>query len=295
MQLYSTNGYCKDAALLCIGNDCSLNLAFSKIYCGYNQTTNYCEFIGWSDEIINVGSGSCNNNYTEATCHNMITEELIAISSTFKATCTEVSTMEPTDNPTTTILPSVTPLSLPNPSIFQITSSMEPTDYPTTAIFPSVALNAAPSHSQIISPTDSTPPSLTNPSILQTISSMEPTNDPTTEPLNLFEDIAPTTSMEGDNTNITYLVIIIFSILVIFICIYLVITCFCLITRRKKLDEPVLAVQHNVQRNNIQNDIIDHNDSHESNESMYKTRKEMKLQWILVQLQLVMRKRNLMI
>ena len=31
----------------------------------------------------------------------------------------------------------------------------------------------------------------------------------------------------------------------------------------------MVAVQHNVQRNSIQNDIIDHDVLHESNESMY--------------------------
>ena len=36
----------------------------------------------------------------------------------------------------------------------------------------------------------------------------------------------------------------------------------------------MFAVQHNVQPNNIQNNIIDYDVSHESNESMYNNRNE---------------------
>ena len=72
IEVYSANCYCKDAALLCMGNNCLINS--SKIYCGCNQNTIYSEFQSWTDDIISVGSVSCNNNYTQETCKNIITE-----------------------------------------------------------------------------------------------------------------------------------------------------------------------------------------------------------------------------
>ena len=41
--MHSTNNYCKDVALICIGKDCYIQ--HSKIFCGYDQTTHYCEFV----------------------------------------------------------------------------------------------------------------------------------------------------------------------------------------------------------------------------------------------------------
>ena len=56
MQLYSTNGYCKDVALLSMGRECLVSS--SKIYYGYNQVTNYFEFKHWPNKIINVETES---------------------------------------------------------------------------------------------------------------------------------------------------------------------------------------------------------------------------------------------
>ena len=86
-----------------MGSDCSIHL--SKNYCGYNQITNYCKLaeIGssWKFKCSNTGSGSCTHNYTEETCQNIITEERIPISTTFKTTCNKLSTMETTEPPVT--------------------------------------------------------------------------------------------------------------------------------------------------------------------------------------------------
>ena len=49
--------------------------------------------------------------------------------------------------------------------------------------------------------------------------------------------------------------------------------CFFFITRRRKLDEQVLAEQHNEQPSNLQNNNIIHI-SHENIESMYNNRNE---------------------
>ena len=55
IETYSTNGYCKDVALLCyLGNDCLIDS--SKIYYGYDEITNYCEL-----EIRSSGKFECSN------------------------------------------------------------------------------------------------------------------------------------------------------------------------------------------------------------------------------------------
>ena len=147
MNIYTTNGYCRDTTVFCLGNDCLIT--GDKIYCGYDQTVNYCQLteIGTTGQFAcnNVGSGYCNNSYTEELCHNETLQRPIAISSTFQAECNEFPTMEPTEDPTTapsnspsqppTIAPSNAPTSPPtmHPSSAPTKPSFSPTIAPTSA------------------------------------------------------------------------------------------------------------------------------------------------------------------
>ena len=228
MKIYSTNGYCKDVALLCTGHGCLFDE--SKIYCGYDQTANYCQFpaIGLPStgkfECNNVGSGSCNNNYTEATCDNMIAENPITLTITSGATCNELQTMELTDAPITASVPSIpnAPTTAPsvvptflltdspsvsptNQFIIQttpITSSIQPTIDPTMTRSPTTI---APENSITIPPT--------NDILGVSVSSTHTTEDPTTltnasfpSPTNpsLIQGISTTSSIEpSDDTRIS--------------------------------------------------------------------------------------------
>ena len=100
IKLYSTNGYCKDVALLCIGTACSFSS--SKIYCGYDQTQivnllkldqmGHMNVIILFDLILLYGkimsydNGGTNSNSTA-----------------FEATCDELLTIHPTEDPSITI------------------------------------------------------------------------------------------------------------------------------------------------------------------------------------------------
>ena len=60
--------------------------------------------------------------------------------------------------------------------------------------------------------------------------------------------------------------------LIIYICIYLIIACFCWTKRRKKFDDQIPVIQHNVQHIKEQNNIIDV--SHENSKSIYNNTQE---------------------
>ena len=123
MKIFTTNGYCVDAAILCDGNDCNMGTG-TNIYCGqyYNQTDDYCNIdeIDRSGEfecVNNVNATKlCNNNYTEASCQAMLNDTPIAISSLFDSIC-YIPTMPPTEM---TISPA--PSISPSPALTEIAS-----------------------------------------------------------------------------------------------------------------------------------------------------------------------------
>ena len=88
MEVYTTNGYCNDVVLLCIGTDCAFGNGLvegPKIYCGYDQDDNYCELYT-NGSCIDFGTGSCNNGHTEESCHNHTSNTIIRASTTFDET-----------------------------------------------------------------------------------------------------------------------------------------------------------------------------------------------------------------
>lgn len=62
IQMYTTNGYCVDGSILCVGDYCNIGTIAAngaKIYCGYNQITDYCSLY-WNGDILpcnDFGSG----------------------------------------------------------------------------------------------------------------------------------------------------------------------------------------------------------------------------------------------
>ena len=61
---------------------------------------NYCQFdeIGTSGQYQckNAGLTSCNNDFTEETCHNVVSERPLVVSTTVNTTCNGLPTMTPT-------------------------------------------------------------------------------------------------------------------------------------------------------------------------------------------------------
>ena len=120
MKIYTTNGYCVDGIISCVGGDSACDIWQSNIYCGYNQSLNYCAvtdgFPSGKFECINSGVGNCNNGYTEESCNAINNNELspVAISETFEAMCG--------DHPTGQNISAATPAPNSNPNIF-ITST----------------------------------------------------------------------------------------------------------------------------------------------------------------------------
>ena len=154
MQMWTTNGYCRDVAVICSESGCH-KLDNTQIYCGYNQTTDYCilkqrggtfECDDYHDDNA-MSNGFCSNNLTAAHCRNH-TEELgfipIALNDIGGRMCGDFPTYEPTESPTTD--PSGAPSSAPTWS-----PSTAPTRSPTTAptssptAFPSFHPSKAPS------------------------------------------------------------------------------------------------------------------------------------------------------
>ena len=255
IKMYSTNGYCKDAALLCVGNACDIEE--SKIYCGYDQTTNYCDFAraqpSWEFQCNNAGLGSCNNNFTEETCHNMLVDEPIAISTTLELSCHEFQTIATSDAPTTAVSSTTVP---------SITPTISSTN--ATSVSPRNTLIRATTSTSVVIPTN-------DPTITSSPSTDNPSVESTAPPA-IDESIENGDLLSNSNT-IKHLVIIISLVSVICVCI-LIFAHYVFMKRQESAIHDVVQVcvaQHN---DNEQNNNSQHgNDaSRDSNDSMYMTR-----------------------
>ncbi len=254
MQIWTTNGYCKDVAVLCVGADCLLGTSAgnaAKIYCGYQQTTDYCNLyeIGTTGKFAcnNVGNGFCNNNYTEEACHNITNEPPIAISTTFEETCDEFPTTEPTQDPTGTPTSSNTSTII-STAVPTIIPSTTPTNAP--SFFPSAIPTKLPSVTPINTP--SITPTITPSNIPSTAPSKSPSLPPTTSPTiesdgEVNADISTTTArIKGDtNEEQTYNTILIVAIGGTVLCLIAVIMgIYCVRKRKQKGENPIKGSQH---------------------------------------------------
>jgi len=156
------------------------------VFCGYDQTDEFCVMDEYEETYVcepNTNSGVCDSMWTEATCHDSISEAPVSLMNDADRTCLNYPTIEPTNTPTSA--PSDVPSTSPTQK-----HSKSPTLHPTTVptIDPTVIPTPAPTDMPTPLPTEVTQSPVnaltSSPSISPTKETMMPTNSPSKSPTN---------------------------------------------------------------------------------------------------------------